>query len=94
MKRLMYAVLITMMCFAVVPSVTAVIEKYDVTDDGVVDYEDALAVWAHHSLEFDAMYDINGDGVIDYEDALEVWVNRPPAEPETVVDWLSDVIWS
>jgi hypothetical protein len=68
---------------------------YDMNEDDIVDYEDALEVWAYHTRPYDEKYDVNNDDIVDYEDALEVWANcGDTGDGETIIDWFVDIIWN
>jgi murein DD-endopeptidase MepM/ murein hydrolase activator NlpD len=56
-----------------------VVRKFDVNNDGRINFQDALLVWAHRTEKIDCYipwFDVNNDGVVDREDAELVWNNR------------------
>ena len=70
---------------------------YDVTGDGVVDFEDAALTWFHRAPNepYEALYDVNSDSSVDFQDAALVWYNiGTVGEGDTILDWLADLIWS
>jgi hypothetical protein len=52
--------------------------KYDVNQDGDVDYQDAGLVWIHRTsiVPYDPLYDVNNDGTVNFQDAGIVWIHR------------------
>jgi len=52
--------------------------RYDVNNNGVVNFQDAGLVWIHRTSEvdYDGIYDVNQNGVVNFQDAGLTWVNR------------------
>lgn len=96
MKKKGVNALIVFFIFFFSVSVVSADPIHDINSDGIVDYDDALEVWAHHSHSYEEVYDVNGDGVVDYDDALEVWANRgnPDESGNLIVDWFADIFYN
>ena len=82
-----------LLCVGIPLALTADHPTYDLNADGTVDYEDSFIVWNSRGT-YDILMDFNDDGFIDYEDALEVWLNRGDPGGDTILDWLTELIWS
>ena len=52
--------------------------RYDVSNNDVVNFQDAGLVWIHRTSEvdYDGIYDVNQNGVVNFQDAGLTWVNR------------------
>jgi hypothetical protein len=53
--------------------------RFDVNNNGIVNFQDAGLVWAHRTSEvaYDGIYDVNGDGsTVNFADAGMTWANR------------------
>ena len=52
--------------------------RYDVNNDGRVNFIDAGKVWVHRTTNaiYDGLYDVNGDDDVTFVDAGLTWVNR------------------
>jgi parallel beta-helix repeat protein len=52
--------------------------RYDVNNDGKVNFIDAGIVWVHRTTNavYDGLYDVNQDGDVNFIDAGKTWVNR------------------
>ena len=52
--------------------------RYDVTNDGRVNFVDAGRVWAHRTTRttYEGIYDVNDDGVVNFIDAGITWSKR------------------
>jgi hypothetical protein len=52
--------------------------RYDVNNNGIVNFQDAGLVWAHRAGEaaYDGIYDVNDDSTVDFVDAGLTWTNR------------------
>ncbi len=52
--------------------------RYDVNNNGVVNFQDAGIVWTHRTsiVPYDGLYDVNQDGQVNFMDAGLTWVNR------------------
>jgi len=52
--------------------------RYDVSNNDLVNFQDAGLVWIHRTSEvdYDGLYDVNGDGQVNFQDAGLTWINR------------------
>jgi|GEM_PF-1649726 len=52
--------------------------RYDVSNNDLVNFQDAGLVWVHRTSEvpYDGLYDVNGDGQVNFQDAGLTWINR------------------
>ncbi len=52
--------------------------RYDVSNNDLVNFQDAGLVWVHRTSEvqYDGIYDVNQDGQVNFQDAGLTWVNR------------------
>jgi len=52
--------------------------RYDVSNNDLVNFQDAGLVWVHRTSEvpYDGLYDVNQDGQVNFQDAGLTWVNR------------------
>jgi hypothetical protein len=52
--------------------------RYDVNNNGVVNFQGAGLVWTHRStlVPYDGLYDVNQNGNVNFQDAGLTWVNR------------------
>jgi len=52
--------------------------RYDINNNGVVNFQDAGLVWAHRTsiADYDALYDVDNDGQVNFQDAGLTWINR------------------
>ncbi len=52
--------------------------RYDVNNNGIVNFQDAGIVWTHRTsiAPYDGLYDVNQDGQVNFMDAGLTWVNR------------------
>jgi len=52
--------------------------RYDVNNDGSVNFQDAGLCWVHRDsvVPYEALYDVNSDGTVNFQDAGLCWVNR------------------
>ena len=59
-------------------SYTAGGSRYDVNNDGSVNFQDAGVVWIHRTSveKYEPLYDVNSDGVVNFQDAGVVWIHR------------------
>ena len=70
---------------------------YDVNGDGDIDIFDAIDTYDQVLIGYDAHYDINEDGDVDIFDAILVYDNignTPGGDYTTILEWLTDLIWS
>jgi len=53
-------------------------KRYDIDNNGVVNFQDAGLVWIHRTSEVDynALYDVNQDNLVNFSDAGITWINR------------------
>jgi hypothetical protein len=59
-------------------SFTTMGSRYDVNNNGRVNYQDAGLVWIHRTseVEYDGLFDVDQNGIVNYADAGLTWVNR------------------
>ncbi|RLF56887.1 MAG: hypothetical protein DRN27_08855, partial [Thermoplasmata archaeon] len=52
--------------------------RYDVSNNDLVNFQDAGLVWVHRTSEvpYDGLYDVNNDGQVNFQDAGLTWINR------------------
>ena len=52
--------------------------RYDVNNNGVVNFQDAGLVWVHRTTQamYEGIYDVNNDGQVNFMDAGLTWINR------------------
>jgi len=52
--------------------------RYDVSNNDLVNFQDAGLVWIHRTSEvdYDGIYDVNQNGEVNFQDAGLTWVNR------------------
>jgi len=52
--------------------------RYDVSNNDLVNFQDAGLVWVHRTSEvpYDGLYDVNSDGQVNFQDAGLTWINR------------------
>ena len=52
--------------------------RYDVSNNGRVNFQDAGLVWIHRTSEvaYDGIYDVNQNGEVNFQDAGLTWINR------------------
>jgi len=52
--------------------------RYDVNNNGRVNFQDAGLVWIHRTSEvaYDGIYDVNQNGEVNFQDAGLTWINR------------------
>jgi len=52
--------------------------RYDVSNNGIVNFQDAGLIWIHRTSEApcDGIYDVNQDGQVNLQDAGLTWINR------------------
>jgi hypothetical protein len=52
--------------------------RYDVSNNGIVNFQDAGLIWIHRTNEapYDGIYDVNQDGQVNLQDAGLTWINR------------------
>ncbi len=59
-------------------SYTTIGSRYDVSNNDVVNFQDAGLCWVHRDTvaPYDGLYDVNQNGVVNFQDAGLCWVNR------------------
>lgn len=52
--------------------------RYDVSNNDVVNFQDAGVCWVHRDTvaPYDGLYDVNHNGVVNFQDAGLCWINR------------------
>ncbi len=52
--------------------------RFDVSNNDLVNFQDAGQVWVHRSSEavYDGLYDVSNDGQVNFQDAGLTWINR------------------
>jgi hypothetical protein len=51
--------------------------RYDVNNNGVVNFQDAGLIWIHRTskVDYDGIYDVNQNGIVNFQDMGLTWVN-------------------
>lgn len=52
--------------------------RYDVNNNGLVNFQDAGLVWTHRTslVSYDGLYDVNQDGKVNFQDTGLTWMHR------------------